>query len=404
MMPKVVHFSPSLEQGGAERMLVEITSRDAAHGHVIVTLLGGRQFFDRQTGARVLALGPRNKLLALLLLPLSAARALLLLRALRPEWTVGWLYYGCLFACLGKLVGARVLWSLHATELKGARRYWLTRAARHACGMLSRTRWTDRIQYCAEASRIAHERRGYAWAKSVIVHNGIDAGMFQPLPSSGLRDRSRFAADPADAAAPWIGCVARFEAQKDHACLFGALRLLKRRGHPFRCVLAGRGCERNNAALARLIATHGCAEVTLPLGTVDDVAALYRTLDVLVLASCYGEAMPLVLLEALASGCPVVATDVGSNRDVVGAFGAIVPPRDPEALADAIARTLAAAVTMEWRMRAHTYISQAYGISPMIDAWHELIGRAPAIGAGQVLRSDAAPGRAAGLALKASDR
>jgi glycosyltransferase involved in cell wall biosynthesis len=271
--------------------------------------------------------------------------------------------------------------------------------------MLSRTHWTDHIQYCAEASRIAHERLGYARAKSVVVHNGIDADAFHPPGKlSGICARSRFASDAADAAAPWIGCVARFEAQKDHACLFGALRLLKRRGHRFRCVFAGRGCGRDNAAFAKLITAYDCADVALPLGTVDDVAALYRTLDVLVLASSYGEAMPLVLLEALASGCPVVATDVGSNRDVVGAFGAIVPPRDPEALADALAQTLAAPVTAGWQARAHSYISQAYGMSPMMDAWQELIGRAPAIGAEQELRGSAGPGRAAELVLKASDR
>jgi glycosyltransferase involved in cell wall biosynthesis len=318
---------------------------------------------------------------------------------------VGWLYYGCLFACLGRLVGARVLWSLHATELKGARRYWLTRAARHACGMLSGTHWTDRIQYCAEASRIAHERRGFARAKSVVVHNGIDADVFHPSGKiSGMHARLRFATDPADAAAPWIGCVARFEAQKDHACVLGALRLLKRRGHRFRCVFAGRGCGRDNATFTKLIAAYGCADVALPLGTIDDVAALYRTLDVLVLASSYGEAMPLVLLEALASGCPVVATDVGSNRDVVGAFGAIVPPRDPEALADAIARILAAPVTAAWQARAHSHISRAYGMGPMMDAWQELIGRAPALGAELELRGSAGQGRAGELALRASDR
>lgn len=382
--PKIVHFIPTLEQGGAERMLVEITNCDEVHDHVVVTLIGSGQFFASRIRGSVISLGASSKALSLLAVPITVVRAVLLLGALRPERTVGWLYYGCPFACLGKLFGSRVLWSLHATDLQGARRHRLTRLARDVCGLLSRTRCVDLVQYCSDASRASHEGHGFSRRKSIVVRNAVDTDIFTPQESeSRALARARFVAEPEHAAVAWIGCVARFDAQKDHENLFQALQLLKRRGYKFRCAFAGRNCVRENAAFAGLIARYDCADVAIPLGAIANVAELYRALDVLVLSSSYGEAMPLVLLEAIASGCPVVATDIGSNREIVGAFGAIVPVRSPEALADAIGRALAAPVTPLWKAQAHAYISEHYGKSRLLHGWHELIARLQTVGGGR---------------------
>jgi glycosyltransferase involved in cell wall biosynthesis len=67
-----------------------------------------------------------------------------------------------------------------------------------------------------------------------------------------------------------------------------------------------------------------------PASGLDDI---YPAFDLLALSSAYGEGLPHVLIEAMACGVPCVATDVGDSRAVIGETGIILPPRDPQALA-----------------------------------------------------------------------
>ncbi len=89
--------------------------------------------------------------------------------------------------------------------------------------------------------------------------------------------------------------------------------------------------------LARRLGLSGCIEF---LGIQRDVAAIYAHLDLLVLATVTHEAFGRVIIEAQASGVPVVATEVGGVVDIIenGANGLLVPPADPAAMADAVIR------------------------------------------------------------------
>jgi glycosyltransferase involved in cell wall biosynthesis len=152
-------------------------------------------------------------------------------------------------------------------------------------------------------------------------------------------DRAKPAADEQAlrARAPSVIAVGRLSAEKDFPTLLAAMARLQR--GDIRLVICGEGPER--AALTSLAAHLGLAgRVDLP-GYVSDPWGAYAQARCFALSS-RSEAFGNVVVEALASGLPVVATDCGGPAEILagGRFGAVVPVGDPAALAAGIAQAL----------------------------------------------------------------
>jgi glycosyltransferase involved in cell wall biosynthesis len=137
-----------------------------------------------------------------------------------------------------------------------------------------------------------------------------------------------------------FGTVANLRRQKDYPNLLAAARLLRDRGTAIRVVAAGQGPleAEIRAEHARL----GLGDAVLILGERPDAIRVMSGCDGFVLASD-NEGLPVALMEALALGLPVVATRVGGVPEAVteGDDAVLVPPRDPAALADALAAVAA---------------------------------------------------------------
>ena len=100
--------------------------------------------------------------------------------------------------------------------------------------------------------------------------------------------------------------------------------------------------DRSNETLAELVCTLDLGSRIYLLGERNDMPRLTAALDIATSSSSYGEALALALAEAMACEVPCVVTDVGDSALLVGETGVIVPPSNPEALADGLARLLAA--------------------------------------------------------------
>jgi glycosyltransferase involved in cell wall biosynthesis len=137
-----------------------------------------------------------------------------------------------------------------------------------------------------------------------------------------------------------IGSVGRLDDQKGYEYFVRAARRVAEVHPRARFAIAGDGPRR--FALEKLIADLGLQGCFRLCGFRNDVTSFIAALDLFVSSSRW-EGLPLVLLEALLLGKPVVVTDVGGNREVVrpGRTGLIVPPGDAEALAAAILAALA---------------------------------------------------------------
>jgi glycosyltransferase involved in cell wall biosynthesis len=132
-----------------------------------------------------------------------------------------------------------------------------------------------------------------------------------------------------------VATVANFRAQKAYPDLFTAARLLADRNVPARFVVVGQGpLETEMRTLHQTLDLAGSVDI---LGYRQDAIRVLAGSDIFVLASHY-EGYPVAVMEALAVGLPIVATAVGGIPEAVreGVEGLLVPPREPQLLADAI--------------------------------------------------------------------
>jgi glycosyltransferase involved in cell wall biosynthesis len=127
--------------------------------------------------------------------------------------------------------------------------------------------------------------------------------------------------------------------------------------------------------MEQLASDLGVTERVKFLGTRRDIPALMDAADAYVMSSAW-EGLPMVLLEAAASGLPIVATDVGGNSEVVidGKTGFLVPPKDPDALAQAMLRLMGLPPEEHRRMGAvaRQHIEANYSLDHVVDQWEAL--------------------------------
>lgn len=175
-----------------------------------------------------------------------------------------------------------------------------------------------------------HARQAWTRAEAIrVIYNGVDTQRFAPRPEQRARVRRELGL-PADAFV--VGSVGRMVAIKDYGTLLRAARELIGRGVMAFVVLAGDGPEL--AVLQRQVeSTPELAGRVVFIGSSDRVPQMLNVLDAFVLTSVC-EGMSNTLLEAMASGLPVVATRVGGNPEVVGEEFTewLLPPGDATAL------------------------------------------------------------------------
>jgi UDP-glucose:(heptosyl)LPS alpha-1,3-glucosyltransferase len=315
---------PFVFHGGVERATAGFLAALVAHGHDVHLLSRPGRALVPGVTLHTLALPPVPGAARLLALPLAVRLAVR-----RRAWdvvqsherTLGQDVYrageGCHRAYLdalpahGRAVYHRVLLALERRVFAGTPE--IVAISRHGA---------------AEIARLY----GVADARLTVVYNGVDLVRFHPDNRDRLRAAAR--AEAGVAADAWVTLFAGsgFE-RKGLATAVEALAALGDRSS--RLLVLGKGDTRAYRVLAERMEV---APRVVWLGARPDVERWYAAADALVLPTLY-EPFGNVHLEALASGLPVVTTTVAGGAEAVGAgSGAVVPPRQPAAVASALTR------------------------------------------------------------------
>ena len=233
---------------------------------------------------------------------------------------------------------------------------------------------TDRLSDCTtcvcQAAVERYSRLGVVRGETEVVYNGIDGEAFRPTTTPQSSGREGYCT--ADSFV-WL-TVGRFFEMKDYPNL---VRAFARTSSPD-TVLWVVGHGEDEATIKRLTRDLDIDDRVRVLGTVDDISAVMAAADGFVLGSRW-EGFPMVLLEAQASGLPVVATRVGGIPELVadGQTGVLVPSEESAALAEAMDTIVEMDVDARAEMgrRGRERTVERFGIESITDRWVEIYRR-----------------------------
>lgn len=331
---RVVFCIDNLQVGGTELNAVRTAERlDRDRFELSVVCLGeGGPLEERYARAGIPVLRfPLRSLQS----PSTAAQALRLVRWLRAQrvriFHAHDIYSNIFGVPCARLAGV--------SGVIASRRWW---AGRRDARLRSADRVAHRLAHVSlvNASPLADLLReeGVPPAQIEVVPNFLDDEAFDPPPTDFLAGARMELALPEGV--PVIGIVANLRPVKDHETLLRAVAALSPRWPNVHLVLVGEGeCRSPLEALAREL---GILERVRFAGRRPSQPSFHHLFDISVLSSI-SEGMPNAVLEAMAAGRPVVATNVGGTCDAVvdGVTGYLVPPRDPERMAAALETLLA---------------------------------------------------------------
>lgn len=202
-----------------------------------------------------------------------------------------------------------------------------------------------------------------------IIPNSVNTDLFFPDAAERKHQRDALKLDDATFVA---GVIARFSPQKGHQYLIEALVILKKKQIEGKVLLVGVGDLENE--IQELVQRHALQDYVIFYGQALAVHKVLQALDCFILPSLW-EGMPLALLEAMASGIPVVATDVAGTREVIKHTenGLLIPSKDPDAIADAFMQMKRnVPMRMALAQRALNFVRENYSVTANMAAYTKL--------------------------------
>lgn len=320
----IVHILHSFGTGGMEKGLATVinnSSSDLRHTIICLTESGAsKQLLQKNITIIEMNKKKGNSLFFIF-------RLMMVLRQLKPDivHTRNWGGFDGVIAArlagISHIIHGEHGWSMDDPDGLNPRRVFIRRILnlfikKYTCVSMQMKAWLE---------------KDIRVGKDVIqIYNGVDCNLFCPGNDEVLKSELGIAPETIV-----MGIVARLDPIKNHAGLIKAFNRVHKK-NPHTCLLIiGEGPERPK--LEKISSSR-----VLFLGNRSDVCNLLKCIDIFILSS-FNEGISNTILEAMASGLPVIASDVGGNPELVkdGENGFLVPPHDYEQMADRIVKYIA---------------------------------------------------------------
>ncbi|MEE9326704.1 MAG: glycosyltransferase [Cocleimonas sp.] len=328
-MIKVAHISTSLNTGGAEVQLLRLLGKlDKNKFEMIVISLHEETYLAdevRKLGIPVHSLYLKKN-------PLNIRKAYTILKEFNPDVIHGTMYEGGVVGTLfNKFLPKKppVIWTVHEPLEHYDKEPLRKRLQLRSWGLMSKK--PACMMYVSNLNKEQHLDWGFDNDKALVIPNGVDTDKCFPNKEAGLKVRESLNIPKS---AFVIGKIARFHRQKNHLGFLHSAAILTKKHPHVHFMLVGTNVDKENKELTDLISKLGLEEKVHMLGNRQDIPDVVNAFDLATLTS-FGEAFPLTLGEAMVSGIPCVATNVGDNDYIIGDTGIITAIDDDPAMAAA---------------------------------------------------------------------
>jgi glycosyltransferase involved in cell wall biosynthesis len=361
-MKRILFLLTSLVYGGAETQVVYLATRFKSRGWEVsvVSLMPPKAYVEdlEAAGIPVFSLNIRRKLPD----PRPVLRLARIIRKWQPDVVHSHMVHANLLARIVRPLAPFpvLVCTAHSIDEGGRLREVLYRLTDPFCDLTTQVSQAGLERYVHVGAVPRH--------KICYIPNGVDTERFKP----NLEDRLKVRKELGVEGFVWLA-VGRFDPPKDYPNMLQAFARVVHKHSNTILLIAGDGPLRKT--MENLARELGIEKRTKFLGIRRDIPQLMNAADAYVMSSSW-EGMPNVLLEASATGLPIVATDVGGNREIVldGVTGFLVPPRNPEALARAMLRImdLSDEERKEMGKRARKRIEVKFNLDRVVDLWEIL--------------------------------
>lgn len=327
---KIIHIINCLSPGGAERMLLNLlanANKEKFDIKVFSLQDKGQLCSDIEAlGVPVHCFFMYNKIDFIF----RFIKLMLTIRKTKPEIIHTWMYHSNIIAGFAaKLVSrCKIVWSIHASKLDAGFTKRSTKIAIKLSSLMSFF-IPHKIIFCSNSSYYLHQIIGFERSKMVVIPNGVDLKLFKKSNANKLELINKINNEDNTI---FIGMAARYDPMKGYDIFIRSAKILCEKYSNVHFLLCGSNVTNSNHELVKMIIDDNLVSRIHLLGYISDMPKFYNSINILTVASSYGEAFPMSICEAMSCEVPVVSSDLGDCSYIINDSEMIFPINNAEIL------------------------------------------------------------------------